>query len=84
MTSYGDFMALAALSFICAQEEYSIVRNPPQEIYREVRANADQFQDSQSQRQDVLWSVRWRKLVTAGQRRRGADSGVWRSLFLLA
>lgn len=45
VTSYGDFMALAALSFICAQEEYSIVRNPPQEIYREVRANADQFQD---------------------------------------
>ena len=30
---------------LSADQFLSIVRNPPQEIYREVRANADQFQD---------------------------------------
>lgn len=42
-TSYGDFMALAAVSFICAREDYSLASTPPGEIYRQITQMASRY-----------------------------------------
>lgn len=37
ITSYGDFMAAAAVSYICAQDDYFLLPVTPDRIYREIR-----------------------------------------------
>ena len=43
VTPYSDFMALAAISYICAQEDYSVFQDPPQEIYERIKEQADEY-----------------------------------------
>ena len=38
-------MALAALSYICAQDDYSLLSDPPSFLYLRIKANADRFYD---------------------------------------
>lgn len=45
ISSYGDLMALTALSYICAQEDYSLLRDPPSLVYARIKRRADGFQD---------------------------------------
>lgn len=45
ITPYGDLMALAALSYICAQDDYSLLSDPPSFLYLRIKANADRFYD---------------------------------------
>ena len=40
---YDDFMALAALSLICAQDDYNFVTSPPQYIYGRIKSTAETF-----------------------------------------
>ena len=40
---YDDFMALAALSLICAQDDYNFVTSPPQYIYGRIKSAAETF-----------------------------------------
>ena len=40
---YDDFMALAALSLICAQDDYNFVTSPPQSIYGRIKSAAETF-----------------------------------------
>lgn len=42
---YGDLMALASLSYICAQEEYHLLPSPPSFLYSRVKAYGDQCSD---------------------------------------
>lgn len=42
---YGDLMALAYLSYICAQEEYHLLPSPPSFLYSRVKAYGDQCSD---------------------------------------
>ena len=45
IASYGDLMALTALSFIGAQENYNLITAPPSLLYRQIKESADAFQD---------------------------------------
>ena len=45
IASYGDLMALTALSFICAQDSYNLTAAPPSLLYRRIKESADTFQD---------------------------------------
>ena len=46
LASYGEFMAVAAVAFICAQEEYSLFKGPfPYEIYFRIRDEAYNYDD---------------------------------------
>lgn len=38
-------MALASLSYICAQEEYNLLPSPPSRLYRQVKEYGDQCSD---------------------------------------
>ena len=40
---YDDFMALAALSLICAQDDYNFATSPPQYIYGRIKSAAETF-----------------------------------------
>lgn len=42
---YNDFMALAALSLICAQDDYNFITAPPQYIYGRISSAAARFSD---------------------------------------
>ena len=45
VTSYGDFMAAAAVSYICAQDDYFLLPVTPDRIYREIREKASTYDD---------------------------------------
>ena len=45
IASYGDLMALTALSFICAQDSYNLTAAPPSLLYRRIKESADTFQN---------------------------------------
>lgn len=42
---YGDLMALASLSYICAQEDYHLLLSPPSRLYNRVKEYGDQCSD---------------------------------------
>lgn len=42
---YGDLMALAALSYICAQDDYHLLPSPPSRLYSRVKEYGDQCSD---------------------------------------
>ncbi len=43
VASFGDLMAVSALSFICAQDDYHILPSAPSLIYTQIRLNGDNF-----------------------------------------
>ena len=45
ISSYGEIMALAAVSYICAQDSYSIQPDTPEEIFSRIREHGDYFED---------------------------------------
>lgn len=45
VTSYGDFIAAAAVSYICAQDDYFLLPVTPDRIYREIKEKADVYND---------------------------------------
>lgn len=45
LVSYNDFMAATAVSFICAQDNYSILSTPPQTIYDYITEQAGNYRD---------------------------------------
>ena len=45
IASYGDLMALTALSCICSSDEYSLVSVPPSLLYSRIKERADWFGD---------------------------------------
>ena len=45
VTSYGDFMAAVAVSYICAQDDYFLLPVTPDRIYREIREKAGTYDD---------------------------------------
>ena len=45
ISSYGEVMALAAVSYICAQDSYSIQPDTPEEIFSRIREHGDYFED---------------------------------------
>ena len=45
VTSYGDFMAAAAVSYICAQDDYFLLPVTPDRIYREIIEKAGTYDD---------------------------------------
>lgn len=45
VSSYGEIMALAAVSYICAQEGYSIQPDTPEEIFSRIKEHGDYFED---------------------------------------
>lgn len=42
---YGDLMALASLSYICAQDDYHLLLSPPSRLYNRVKEYGDQCSD---------------------------------------
>lgn len=42
---YGDLMALTAMAFLCAQDEYSLLQYPPSLLYFRIREAADSCRD---------------------------------------
>lgn len=42
---YGDLMALASLSYICAQDDYHLLFSPPSRLYNRVKEYGDQCSD---------------------------------------
>lgn len=45
ISSYGEIMALAAVSYLCAQDGYSIQPDTPEEIFSLIREHGDYFED---------------------------------------
>ena len=45
VSSYGEIMALAAVSYLCAQDGYSIQPDTPEEIFSLIREHGDYFED---------------------------------------
>ena len=45
VSSYGEIMALAAVSYVCAQDGYSIQPDTPEEIFSLIREHGDYFED---------------------------------------
>lgn len=45
ISSYGETMALAAVSYVCAQDGYSIQPDTPEEIFSLIREHGDYFED---------------------------------------
>ena len=45
VSSYGESMALAAVSYICAQDDYTFQPDTPEEIFDQVKEKADYFED---------------------------------------
>ena len=45
ISSYGETMALAAVAYLCAQEDYSIQPDTPEEIYSRIREHGNYFED---------------------------------------
>lgn len=45
LVSYDNFMAAAVISYLCAQDEYSLLSMPPQEIYSQIMEKAGEYQD---------------------------------------
>ena len=45
VSSYGEIMALAAVSYLCAQDGYSIQPDTPEEIYSRIKEHGDYFED---------------------------------------
>lgn len=45
ITSYGDLMALTAMCYICAQDDYNFITDPPFLLYRRIKESADTFHD---------------------------------------
>ena len=45
VTSYGDFMAAVAVSYICAQDDYFLLPVTPDRIYREITEKAGTYDD---------------------------------------
>ena len=45
ISSYGESMALAAVSYICAQEDYSFQPDTPEEIFEKIKEKASFFED---------------------------------------
>ena len=43
VTSYGDFMALAAAAFICGQKEYQLLPVTPGMVYHQIRKLAGEY-----------------------------------------
>ena len=43
IASYGDLMAVTALSYICAQEDYSLLPAPPSLLYLRILENGNNF-----------------------------------------
>lgn len=43
VSSYGDLMALSAISFVCARDTYSLFSVLPERLYREITRNGDDF-----------------------------------------
>lgn len=45
--SYGDLMSIAAIAYICAQEDYKITFLPdaPEKLYTRITESADEFED---------------------------------------
>lgn len=42
---YDDFMAVSVLSYLCAQDGYSLLSMPPCRIYEQIRSQAADFRD---------------------------------------
>ena len=45
VASWGELMALAAVSWICAQDEYSLTSDPPEELFTTVCEKGSLFED---------------------------------------
>lgn len=45
ISSYGESMALAAVSYICAQNDYSILPDTPEKIFSQIKEHGDYFED---------------------------------------
>mgnify|MGYP001623021813 CR=1 FL=1 len=45
VTSYGDFMALASLAFLGAQEDYCLFSDPPLKLWYQIRERASGYGD---------------------------------------
>ena len=43
IASYSDLMAVSALAFLCAQDDYHMLPAPPSFIYAQIKANGDNF-----------------------------------------
>ena len=43
--SYADFMALAAVSYICAQDDYCLLPVTPDRIYDQITEKAASYED---------------------------------------
>lgn len=45
ISSYGDSMALATVSYICAQNDYSVLPDTPEEIFSRIKEHGNYFED---------------------------------------
>lgn len=45
ISSYGDSMALAAVSYICAQNDYSVLPDTPEDIFSRIKDHGNYFED---------------------------------------
>ena len=45
IASFSDLMAVSALSFVCAQDDYNMVPDLPSLIYTRIKMYGDEFSD---------------------------------------
>lgn len=45
ISSYGELMGLAAVSYVCAQEDYSLLPDVPEKLFNRIRERGDYFED---------------------------------------
>ena len=59
IASYGDLMAVSALAFLCAQDDYRLLPAAPTFIYAQIKASGDSFSSFKISEAGVTISCTW-------------------------